>query len=78
MQESHGKEVMTVMYHDRAARPIQQDRARRLRESARRHQQRVDRPAPRRRHVRRAIGRSMVRIGAKLAADAAHEPARSQ
>ncbi|CAN5518422.1 hypothetical protein BH20CHL6_BH20CHL6_08070 [soil metagenome] len=70
--EINGKEVIPMLFREREVRAIQQERARRLHESARRQSARPERPAPRRRRrpeVRRAIGRSMVRLGTRLAAD---------
>ena len=57
------------------ARVIHAERAARLAAEAEIHRL-LDRPP--RRPIRQAIGRSMVRIGARLAADRSFDPARSR
>jgi hypothetical protein len=77
---AHRREVSVVNNSTRFVDAVHADRAARFQAEA--HQARIDRRSgTEERRIRRAIGRSIVRVGARIAADPAPErflPARSR
>jgi hypothetical protein len=72
---SGGRKEARAMFQNQVSIHAQHTlRTRQLRESARRERLFAPKPAPRR--LRRVVGRSMVTIGDRLAAEPSHERAR--